>query len=331
MYEAPIPANMDNMQTVKGLEQLDRLPRGATISIGNFDGVHLGHQALLKMAAGIGENAGKLMVVTFEPHPLTVLRPKQAPPRLTPPSLKNKLLAAAGVNYLLELAPTPDVLDLSAEAFCAILRDRLAPTALVQGSSFTFGKGRGGNIESLKKWTAEASIPLHIVPGVNVPLLNLCVVPVSSSLIRWLISQGRVRDAAICLGRSYSLAGKVIEGHRRGRTIGVPTANLAIHNHLIPADAVYAGRCVVDDVPYPAAVSIGDLPTFGDSGRQIEAHLIGFNGDLYGHELRVELLDWLREQRRYESGPALKAQIALDIDETLARQADMVAQAIGVA
>jgi riboflavin kinase/FMN adenylyltransferase len=271
------------------------------------------------------------MVVTFEPHPLTVLRPKQAPPRLTPPSLKHKLLAAAGVNYLLELAPTPDVLDLSAEQFWAILRDQLAPAALVEGTSFTFGKGRGGNIDSLRQWTGDAGIPLHIVAGVNVPLLNLCVVPVSSSLIRWLIVQGRVRDAAICLGRPYSIAGKVIEGHHRGRTIGVPTANLAIHNHLIPADAVYAGRCIVDDLPYPAAVSIGDLPTFGDSARQIEAHLIGYTGDLYGRELRVELLDWLREQRRYESVPALKAQIAIDIDETLARQADPIGRAIGVA
>jgi riboflavin kinase / FMN adenylyltransferase len=320
------------MQTVKGLEQLDRLPRGATISIGNFDGVHLGHQALLKLAKDIeGGDPGKLMVVTFEPHPLTVLRPKQAPPRLTPPSLKHKLLAAAGVNYLLELAPTPDVLDLSAEQFWAILRDRLAPAALVEGSSFTFGKGRGGNIESLKQWTADAAIPLHIVAGVSVPLLNLCVVPVSSSLIRWLITQGRVRDAAICLGRPYSVSGKVIEGHRRGRTIGVPTANLAIHNHLIPADAVYAGRCIIDEVSYAAAVSIGNLPTFGDSGRQIEAHLIGFSGDLYGRELRVELLDWLREQRRYESVDALKAQIVVDINQTLTRQHDPTARPIGVA
>jgi riboflavin kinase/FMN adenylyltransferase len=319
------------MQTVKGFEQLDRLPRGATISIGNFDGVHLGHQSLLKMAGGIEAEPGKLMVVTFEPHPLTVLRPKQAPPRLTPPMLKHRLLAEAGVNFLLELAPTPDVLDLSAEAFWEILRDRLAPAALVEGNSFTFGKGRGGNIESLRQWTAAAGVPLHIVESVTVPLLNLSLVSVSSSLVRWLIAQGRVRDAAICLGRAYSVAGKIIEGHHRGRTIGVPTANLAIHNQLIPADGVYAGRCSVDDVSYAAAVSIGNLPTFGDSGRQIEAHLIGYSGDLYGRELRVELLDWLREQLRYENVAALKAQIALDIDQTLVRQADPVARAIGVA
>jgi FAD synthase len=156
LYETPLAENMALMQTVKGLEQLDRLPPGTTISIGNFDGVHLGHQALLKMAGGIGAGPGKLMVVTFEPHPLTVLRPKQAPPRLTPPLLKHRLLAEAGVDYLLELAPTPEVLDLSAEAFWAILRDRLAPAALVEGSSFTFGKGRGGNIESLRQWTAAA-------------------------------------------------------------------------------------------------------------------------------------------------------------------------------
>jgi riboflavin kinase/FMN adenylyltransferase len=323
------------MHIVKGLDQLDRLPTGATISIGNFDGVHLGHQALLKLAGEVGvvgvAGGGKLMVVTFEPHPLTVLRPKHAPPRLTPPSLKHRLLAAAGVDYLLELAPTPDVLDLTAEEFWAILRDRLAPSALVEGSSFTFGKGRGGNIDSLRKWTAAAGIPLHIAGEVTVPLLNLCIVPVSSSIVRWLVTQGRMRDAAVCLGRPYSLAGKIIEGHRRGREIGIPTANLSIHNQHIPADAVYAGRCLVDETAWPAAVSIGNLPTFGDSDRQIEAHLIGFTGDLYGRELRVELLDWLREQRRYDGIAPLKTQIALDIAETLARQNDPIARSIAVA
>ena len=149
---------------------------------------------------------------------------------------------------------------------------------------------------------------------VRVPLLNLQIVPVSSSLIRWLIAHGRVRDAAICLGRAYTLEGQVVEGFRRGRTIGVPTANLAVPDQLVPADGVYAGRCVIDAKSYAAAVSIGVAPTFqGESRRQIEAHLIGFSGDLYGRTLHLELLDWTREQLRFNGIDRLKKQLSRDI------------------
>jgi riboflavin kinase/FMN adenylyltransferase len=146
-----------------------------------------------------------------------------------------------------------------------------------------------------------------------VPLLNLQVVPVSSSLIRWLIRHGRAREAAICLGRPYTLQGHVVEGYRRGRTIGVPTANLDAVDQLLPADGVYSGRCEVDGRVYPAAVSVGVAPTFGESKRQIEAHLIGFTGDLYGRTIGLELIDWTRDQLRFHGVDALKAQLARDI------------------
>jgi riboflavin kinase/FMN adenylyltransferase len=152
-----------------------------------------------------------------------------------------------------------------------------------------------------------------VVDPVTVPLLDLSIVPVSSSLIRWLLSHGRVRDAAICLGRPYQLVGTVVRGYQRGRTIGTPTVNLDCADQHIPADGVYAGRCTLAGRTYPAAVSIGNSPTFENTKWQLEAHLIGFTGDLYGQTLHLDLIDWLREQRRYPNLDLLKEQIARDI------------------
>jgi riboflavin kinase / FMN adenylyltransferase len=146
------------------------------------------------------------------------------------------------------------------------------------------------------------------------------VVPASSSLIRWLLANGRVRDAAICLGKPYTLEGTVVKGYQRGRAIGVPTANLDCGEQMTPGEGVYAGRCTIEGKTYPAAVSIGRMETFGAQlRRQIEAHLIGFDGDLYDRTIRVELLDWGREQRKYEGLEALMDQIRKDIEWTKTR------------
>jgi riboflavin kinase / FMN adenylyltransferase len=305
----------ESLKVLHGLDGLRQLPAGAALSVGNFDGLHRGHRHILDLLKARREHSGasSIAIVTFEPHPLTVLRPDAAPPRLSPPAMKQALLAAAGVDYEVILPPAPEVLNLTAEAFWAILRDQVRPSHIVEGGGFTFGKGRGGNIESLKRWAAEAGIPLHVARSIEVPLVDLMVVPVSSSLIRWLLRNGRVRDAAICLGRPYGLEGEVVKGFQRGRTIGVPTANLKCGGQLIPADGVYAGRCIVDGSTYPVAMSIGTMPTFSEAVRQVEAHLIGFDGDLYGRVIQVELLDWLRDQQRFGGVEALKAQLQRDI------------------
>lgn len=296
------------------------VPAGGVVSIGNFDGLHRGHQRILEVARGYRRPGAELVVVTFEPHPLTVLRPDKAPPRLTPAGLKRELLAEAGVDRLVVLPPTHDVLDLAAEDFWAILRDEVRPTHMVEGGSFNFGKGRGGTVDKLREWTAGTPVKLHVIESVEVALLDLTVAPVSSSLIRWLLGNGRVRDAAICLGRPYVLEGPVIKGYQRGKSIGVPTANLDCGDQVVPMEGVYAGRCAVGGVVYPAAVSIGRMETFGDKlRRQVEAHLVGFDGDLYGRPLRVELLDWSREQRKYDGIEALMAQIRRDIEWTVGR------------
>jgi riboflavin kinase/FMN adenylyltransferase len=310
------------MEIWNGIDGLRKLRPGSVLSIGNFDGLHLGHQKILETARTLRDaHPGScLAVVTFEPHPLTVLRPQLAPPRLTTPVEKQAMLQSLGVDDYVILPPTREVLNLEAEAFWAILRDEVKPIALVEGGSFNFGKNRRGSIERLKEWSAGTPIELRLVDSVTVALADMSVVDVSSSLIRWLIAYGRVRDASICLGRPYALSGEVIHGNHRGRTIGVPTANLKCEDVLIPADGVYVGRCTIDGKVFASAVSIGTNPTFHDAQRQVEAHLIGFSGDLYGRTIRIELLDWLRDQWKYDGVEPLKRQLARDLQETVARQ-----------
>jgi riboflavin kinase/FMN adenylyltransferase len=303
------------MQVLHGLDGLARVPKRAVASIGNFDGVHLGHQHILRTARRLADQCESRaqVVITFEPHPSTVLRPELAPPRLTPPALKDPLIEALGADYLVVLAPEPQVLNLSAEDFWIMLRDQIQVAHLVEGSSFRFGKGAAGNVHQLRQWTAGTSVALHVVESVEVPLLDLKLVAVHSSLIRFLLEFGRVRDAAICLGRPYMLAGPVGHGAARGRTIGIRTANLEITEQMLPAFGVYAGRCRIDRRVVAAAVNIGPTPTFGLDQPQVEAHLIDFEGELYGRRIELELLDWLRDQYKFPSAEALKGQIERDI------------------
>jgi riboflavin kinase/FMN adenylyltransferase len=306
------------MLKLQGLDGLRQAPPGAVVTIGNFDGVHRGHQRILQCCRTRGQ---PLIVVTFEPHPLTVLRPKSAAPRLTPAAMKLELLAALGTDVCVVLAPEPAVLSLSAEDFWALLRDQLRPRFLIEGPDFNFGRDRRGNVQKLAEWAAGGPVAFELVEPLTVALLDLSLVAVSSSLIRWLLSNGRVRDAAICLGRPYTLRGTVVKGFQRGRSIGVPTANLQCEGQLIPADGIYAGRCRVGSRLYSAAVSIGNMPTFGEGPNQIEAHLLDFDGDLYGQTLDLELLDWLRDQLKFSGLPALKAGIEQDIVQTRRRTA----------
>jgi riboflavin kinase/FMN adenylyltransferase len=303
------------MNILEGIQGLKHAPPGSVMSIGNFDGLHRGHWHLLDIGRELRQRTpgSRLIVVTFEPHPLTVLRPQAVPPRLTTPQMKRKLLEEAGVDDLVILPPTRDVLNLTAEQFWNILVHDARPAHLVEGANFNFGKGRGGTIERLREWSRDSQILLHVIDEIEVALLDLQIVDVSSSVIRWLLAHGRVRDAAICLGRPYALDGEVVPGDARGRTIGVPTANLQCADQLVPADGVYAGRCTIDGACYPAAISIGTNPTFYGSRRQVEAHLLGFAGGLYGRALSLEFMDWVREQMRFPGVDALKSQIARDL------------------
>ncbi|MGF1634602.1 MAG: bifunctional riboflavin kinase/FMN adenylyltransferase [Phycisphaerae bacterium] len=314
------------MRILTGIDALRTLRHGSAMAVGNFDGVHRGHRHICRRlgelaaaggggasGAGGAAEAAERVVVTFEPHPLTVLKPEKAPPRLTPSGLKRDLLAGLGVDVLIELPPDQTVLNLSAEAFWHILRDEARPAHLVQGENFTFGRAAAGTTPKLAAWAQGTGVQVHVVEPVEVALCDFTVVDVSSTIVRWLIAYGRARDAAICLGAPYTLAGEVVEGYRRGNTIGFPTANLACGEQWLPADGVYAARATVDGTDWPAALSIGTTPTFEGVRRQVEAHLVGFNGNLYGRTLRLEVLDWLRGQRPFPDVTHLKAQLARDV------------------
>ena len=184
------------MKIYQGFSGLLSLPKGVALTIGNFDGVHRGHQSLINLAKSLGDDAG-VAVATFEPHPFVVLRPKDAPPRLTTKDQKQRLLEELGVDHLVYLEPKPELLSLTAQDFWQKIRDELQPAHMIEGKTFTFGKGRDGTIQRLKEWADQSPVKLHIAPGVRVPLLDMHTVPVSSSLIRWLVINGRVREAAI--------------------------------------------------------------------------------------------------------------------------------------
>lgn len=300
------------MKRLHGLEGLRAVTPGSVLTIGNFDGLHVGHREILRLCRNIAGD-GEIVVVTFEPHPLVVLRPHLAPPRISTAGQKRTLLEELGVDTLVTLPPEPEVLGLPAEGFWALLRDKVRPRALVEGTTFTFGKGRGGTMEQLLQWSAGTAIEVKVVDPVQVALGDMLMVDVSSSLVRWLIHYGRMRDVTVCLERTYTLSGTVIHGHHRGRTIGVPTANLQVAEQLIPGDGVYAGACTIGSTRHAAAISVGTNPTFEDGARQVEVHLLQFQGDLYGQTLDVEFIDFVREQRRYSGIEPLREQILADL------------------
>ena len=300
------------MQVSEGLDGLRALPDGAALTIGNYDGVHVGHVSIIRQTQELASGRPTALA-TFEPHPLTVLRPDLAPPRLTPIDKKLELLDKLGLDHVIKLPPIESLLNLTAEAFWEILRDDVRPSVIVEGPRFNFGKGRGGSIEKLIEWSQPTSIRVHCLPGIEATLNDRTMVTVSSSMIRWLLGYGRVADAATCLGRAYELRGTVVQGFQRGRTIGVPTANLACGDQLVPVYGVYAGSCDVYGTTYPAAISIGTAPTFEQQKYQIEVHLIGFAGDLYGQTLSVRITRWLRDQMKFPNRQVLIDQLQRDL------------------
>ena len=305
----------------QGLDSLKRVPPGSVLTVGNFDGMHLGHHSLLGRCRELSCGQAPVVVMTFEPHPLVRLRPEFAPPRLTPPLVKARLLEEQGADILIELPPDQAVLSIGAFEFFELLANTLRVRHLVEGPDFNFGKGREGNITKMRNWAAGTTMEVHTIDERSAVLTNLHVVEVRSSLIRWLIAYGRVRDAAICLGRPYMLRGVIVMGFQRGRLLGMPTANFDCGEQMVPADGVYAGRCKVDGVSYPAGVSIGTLPTFDGTKRQVEAHLLGFDGDLYGQTLELELIDFLRDQVKFSDVEQLKKKMWRDM-ETCRKLAD---------
>jgi riboflavin kinase/FMN adenylyltransferase len=287
--------------------------RGGALSIGNFDGVHRGHLRLLERLVAHARQLGKPAVVfTFEPSPAAVLRPETAPLPLCWTERKADLLRRVGVDVVWAYPTTREFLQLEAqEFFWRFVVGQLQAQVLVEGPNFAFGRNRQAQIGQLEAWCAQAGIRLEVVE----PLL-VAGQTVSSSWIRQLLLQGEVQQAADLLGRPYRIRGRVIRGAGRGRQLGYPTANLQLDRLLLPAEGIYAGRAWLGQDAWPAAISLGANPTFGETERKIEAFLIHFQGDLYEQVLELEFLARLRPVRRFPEVRALVEQMAQDVSAT---------------
>jgi len=287
--------------------------------------VHRGHQAILAAARRRADAAGTQRVaVIFEPHPSAILTPDRIPPILTPLHEKMRLLEQSGVDALILVQTTREFLNISAEDFLRdIIVGRFHPIAVVEGISFGFGLHRQGDANMLRDAGRTHGFEVEIVEPVRVALGGHPDTVISSSLVRHLLNSGTVDGTALCLGRPYALFGRVIHGAGRGHNLGFPTANLEVEPQLIPAEGVYAGRAFLlnsndprGQTPIAAAISIGRNPTFNETALSVEAYLLDFVGDLYAALMRLEFLEWLRPQQKFDSVPVLAEQIDRDVQRT---------------
>ncbi len=309
------------MQVLHDVQDLDSGPQHA-ITIGTYDGVHIGHQTVIASTRRLAAERGlRTAVVTFHPHPASVLRPESAPVMLTDIEQRLDLLAKAEVDTTVVISFDADQATETADAFVRrVLVEGLSAKVIVVGDDFHFGKGREGNVELLTELGRRHGfevIGLDLLPqpeGIGPASSSPAV---SSTAVRRAVAAGDVTTASRLLGRYHEVRGPVVTGDQRGRTIGFPTANVAVpHDRAIPGDAVYAAWYLrPDGSVHPSAVNIGKRPTFYDNAEHslMEAHLIDFDGDLYGEEARVCFVEQLRGERRFDGIEALTTQLADDI------------------
>lgn len=308
------------MRIYRGVAGIDDALRGAVLTVGNFDGVHLGHQRILRTARALAHvSSSAVVAMTFEPLPLAILRPDAAPPRLTPWDEKLAQLQRAGADAVVRLDADWPLLSLSAEDFVReILVKRIHPSYIVEGPNFGFGRGRTGNVDTLRTLASRGGYQVRDVEPYRLELPGDGLVAVSSTLIRRLVAAGRVEDAAKCMGRSYALVGQVVHGAGEGRKMGYPTINLEVPEQLIPAEGVYAGWAEVAGMHRPAAISIGTRPTLGGGALVVEAFVLEESGDWYASSARLEFVRRLRDQRKFASREELTRQITQDIEQVRA-------------
>jgi riboflavin kinase/FMN adenylyltransferase len=299
--------------TLENLETVPAQARGAFVAIGNFDGVHRGHAHLLARLRARAQDAGvPALALTFDPPPVAVLRPDAAPAPLTWLDRRLTLMKAAGADEVGIFRTGPWLLGLTArEFFDRVILNQLGAKGMVEGPTFGFGRDRGGDAEILRGWCAEAGLDFEVATPTEIDGQI-----VSSTRIRKALAEGEVGVAARLLGRPHRIRGIVTHGAGRGAGIGVPTANLDGIDTVIPDDGVYAVLASIDsrDIPIAAACNIGPNPTFGEQIRKVEAHLIDFQGDLYGKTVELDVLQRLRPTRRFAGLEDLLGQIRLDVE-----------------
>ena len=295
------------MKIFEDWRDLPPAARGASVALGNFDGVHLGHAAVLRAAHAARPDAPRA-VLTFEPHPREFFRPQDPPFRLTLAAERAAALAALGVEILYQLPFDAALSYLSAEAFIVeVLHEGIGAAHLACGADFAFGHRRGGDVALLAARAEALGVGLSIVPAVAD-----AQGPISTSRIRRLLQDGYPERAAALLGRSYGIRGEVMHGDARGRTIGFPTANIPLGRHMEPARGVYAVTTAIGGAVVKGVANIGLRPTVGGTESRLEAHFFDFSADLYGQELTIALHHFIREERKFENFAALRDQIAAD-------------------
>jgi len=302
------------MQLVRTYTEVPESARSAVVALGNFDGVHLGHQAVIGEARRLaGQSGAPSGVMTFAPHPRRFFRPDDPLFELTPAHAKRRRIEALGIDILYLMAFDAEFAAISAEDFAGrVLADGLGARHLVVGYDFVFGRGRAGNVELLRSLGKKHGFGVKVIDAVAGPDGAVY----SSTVIREHLRAGRVREAAALLGRAWEIEGEVMTGDRRGRQIGFPTANVAPGDHVIPSLGVYAVWAgITSDGATdwrPAVANIGRRPTFQGEGVTVEAHLFDFDGDLYGRTLRVALVEFLRPEMKFDGIEAIRAQIEAD-------------------
>ncbi|MGZ8476872.1 MAG: bifunctional riboflavin kinase/FAD synthetase [Candidatus Binatia bacterium] len=298
------------MQIIRHIDDPALAFEGSSVTLGNFDGIHLGHQELIKNTVDDARRLGVCSaVLTFEPHPLRVLAPDRAPKMLLTHKDKMQLLQALGVDCV--------VIQQFDRAFAAIpaqefvrkyLRERLHARKVWVGKDLRFGKGRGGDIENLRAWGAQLEYAVGIVEPVTVAGER-----VSSSRIRELIGAGAVAAVQPMLARYYFISGKVVPGHRRGRELGFPTANIVSRAEIVPRDGIYATLFHLGEKVLPSVTSVGLNPTFGAGPRTVESYILHFDRDIYGESVQVSFVARLRDELNFASVTSLIEQIQVDI------------------
>ncbi|MDD8022594.1 MAG: bifunctional riboflavin kinase/FAD synthetase [Paracoccaceae bacterium] len=296
------------MQKFTDWQGLPDTARGASVAMGNFDGVHLGHQSVIDLARG----KGPLGIITFEPHPREYFAPKAPPFRLMNAEARAHRLQKLGVSNLYELPFGAELAGMEAEAFARdVLAEGLGVAHVAVGGDFRFGKGRTAGVAELIGFGQRYGFDVTIAP-----LLHIDGLEVSSTAIRTALAEGRPGDAAAMLGHLHRIEGEVIHGEKRGRELGYPTANMGVAGLHLPRLGVYAVKCDVLSGPqagsYIGAASLGVRPMFGENTPNLETYLFDFEGDLYGHHLSVAFVAYLRPEMKFDGLPALMDQMAAD-------------------
>ncbi len=300
------------MKVYYSLEAFSESLPHPVVTMGNFDGIHRGHQEIFRILRQEAKaNHGTALVITFFPHPLKVLNPERAPRLITNLQDRVELMECCGIDRVLCLPFNEEFAGWDAERFVRdILVGRLGTKKVLVGEDFRFGRNRKGDIHFLKERGKPFGYTVQKVDPVRVNGLEI-----SSTRIRQSIQEGRIRESAAMLGRPYNISGTVVTGDKRGRTLGFPTANLETDAELLPPNGVYAVRVVLGKDRRPGVASLGVKPTFSGRRFTIEAHIFDFDRDIYGKPMRMEFVEWIREEKSFPSAQALAEQIGRDAEE----------------